>query len=148
MSIAKKFLKLCDEINNDPQKFGYANMTDDEVAESLNNSFTENVLVPSDKVIEWATKYRLLKRLEDAGMKDSIQYQECQLVFTGNLQMVDITNPGAQAMIQDLIKSNILTQDEANELLAMGQRETTRAKQLGYNRSIVPAWVKACRGGS
>lgn len=147
MGIAKRFLKLCNEINNDPFGKGYANMSDQEVADSLNEPFVENVLVPADKVIEWATKYRLLKRLEDAGMKDSVQYKEAELVFTGNLQMVDVTNPGAQAMINDLIKAGVLSQEEAGELLAMGQRETTRAKQLGYNRPIVPAWVANCRGG-
>ena len=141
-----KFLEpICKEIATDPLGRNYSEMTDQQVADSLNAEITEHRLVHQDEIKAWATKYRVLKRLIDANKGDTPLYKECELLFTGSQELVDMSNPGAQAIVNDLVSEGIITQEEAAELSALAEEKTTRAKQLGVHRPITAEWVKACR---
>ena len=144
MGIAKSFKLICNEIHNDPLGKNYADMTAQEIADSLNTVIQEIQLVHQDKIKNWATKYRVLKALDDAGHADSALYAECELMFTGSQELIDLDNPGAQGMVGDLLALGVVTQDAVNELVALKYKTTTRAKQLGYNQPVAVASVETC----
>ncbi len=146
MAVAKFLQPICEEIKNDPLGIGYADMTDQEVADSLNKTVVRLRPVPMGKVQEWATKMRLPKRFADKNLTGSSLERELELLVQGKQTEAHFDSPGAQGIFQDLIENNIVTQEEINELVALGQYETTRAKELGVDRVVVPGWVSACRG--
>jgi len=134
---------LINELRNDPLGRGYASMTDDEVAASLNE---KNRRVPTQRFISMRAIAAVLDDIEYAKVKAAIQTLAQQsprvadmLAFlnmpcddSGTTGGLDFGNESVRMTIQSLpAVDSTITQATVDKLLAIGEKEVSRAEELG-----------------
>ena len=134
---------LINELRTDPLGFGYANMTEEEVAASLNE---RNRRVPTQRFISMRAIAAVLDDIEYAKVKAAIQTLAQQsprvadmLAFlnmpcddSGTTGGLDFGNESVRMTIQSLpAVDSTITQATVDKLLAIGEKEVSRAEELG-----------------
>lgn len=64
-----------------------------------------------------------------------------------HLQSLDFANSTVKAGLALLVQGSVLSQALVNQVTALGQVTTTRAKQIGYMQGVTEAAVNMARGG-
>lgn len=148
----EQYAVLIDELRNDPLGVGYANMTDDEVAASLNEP---RYSVPTTRFITWRAIAAVLDDAEYAAVKaalnqlaqvspkvaDMIPFLSQATGDDGTGGGIDFGNAGVRAMIQALPGIGEATKQK---LLALGERPASRAEILGLPE-VYPGHVESAR---
>ncbi len=148
----EQYAVLIDELRNDPLGVGYANMTDDEVAASLNEP---RFRVPTTRFITWRAIAAVLDDDEYAAVKaalnqlaqvspkvaDMIPFLSQATGDDGTGGGIDFGNTSVRAMIQALPGIGEATKQK---LLALGERPASRAEILGLPQ-VYPGHVESAR---
>jgi len=143
---------LVAELRDDPLGVGYANMTDDEVAASLNEP---RYSVPTQRFITWRAIAAVLDDDEYAAVKaalnqlaqvspkvaDMIPFLSQATGDDGTGGGIDFGNAGVRAMIQALPGIGEATKQK---LLALGERPASRAEILGLPE-VYPGHIESAR---
>ena len=143
---------LIAELRNDPLGRGYAAMTDDEVAASLNEP---RYSVPTTRFITWRAIAAVLDDDEYAAVKaalnqlaqaspkvaDMIPFLSQATGDDGTGGGIDFGNAGVRAMIQALPG---VSEAAKGKLLALGERPASRAEILGLPE-VYPGHVESAR---
>ena len=146
MEIARFLIPLKNEILNDPEDYGYSAMTDQEVADILNDkNIVKYILFPISEVHDWASAKRLFKKFADAGKLDTDLYKEMEFLFRGKQEAVNFSAQAANEMLDDLITEGIITLDDKNELIEKGKQYLSRAEEIGFAKTVTAEWVARCR---
>ena len=139
----EQYAILVQELRDDPLRYGYANMSDDEVAASLNEP---RYSVPTQRFVSMRAIAAVLDDIEYAKVKAAIQTLAQQsprvadmLVFlnmpcddSGTTGGLDFGNESVRMIIQSLpAVDSTITQATVNKLLALGEKEVSRAEELG-----------------
>jgi hypothetical protein len=124
---------------------GYSGMTDQEAADALNAEIEiskEYMLtdVRLAAAIGTGKAVAVIEAFKAQGDPVSLWIIE-KLAGTG----LDIGNAEAPTFIQPLVTSKVVTQAEADAMLALGKTTTTRAAQIGYSRSVPVSWITEAR---
>ena len=134
---------LISELQNDPLNRGYASMTNEEVAASLNEI---NRRVPTQRFISMRAIAAVLDNEQYARVKAAIQTLASQsvrvadmLTFlnmpcddSGTTGGLDFGNESVRMMIQSLpVVDNTIAQETISKLLALGEKVVSRAEELG-----------------
>lgn len=121
---------LKDELDNDPDAVGYAAMSDQQVADSLNASIAGPTRYVAIKDIQsYVDSHGLRDGIEQAVGSDAAARATSRL-FAARYETVDVTLPAIQAVLNGLVASNLITQADADAVTAMGATTTTRAVQV------------------
>jgi len=140
------------EIETDPLGRGYAGMTDQQIADSLNVA-NRTVVVPT--VVGALGIMRLVGPMMGAGILDKLEASAAsdsrlkwflrELTVNG----IDLGNLITRAAIDELVVAGVLTQTEAYRLKSAAERAVTRAEELGLGVYPVSAqMVQTAREGS
>lgn len=139
----EQYAVLTDELRTDPLGFGYANMTDEQVATTLNE---KNRSVPTQRFISMRAIAAVLDDIEYAKVKAAIQTLAQQsprvadmLEFlnmpcddSGTTGGLDFGNEGVRQMIGSLRQiDGSIAEATIDKLLALGEKEVSRAEKLG-----------------
>ena len=148
----EEYAILVNELQADPLGVGYANMTDDEVAASLNEP---RYSVPTQRFITWRAIAAVLDDAEYTATKTALN-QLAQvspkvadmlpflLQATGDDGTgggIDFGNADVRAMIQALPG---VSEAAKGKLLALGERPASRAEILGLPE-VYPGHVESAR---
>lgn len=148
----EQYAVLTDELRNDPLGIGYASMTDDEVAASLNEP---RFSVPTTRFMTWraiaavldddeyASTKTALNQLANMSAKvaDMIPFLSQATGDDGTGGGIDFGNAGVRAMIQALPGIGEATKQK---LLALGERPASRAEILGLPQ-VYPGHIQSGR---
>ena len=143
---------LTGELRNDPLGIGYANMTDEDVAASLNEP---RFRVPTTRFVTWRAIAAVLDDDEYAAVKDALNQlaqvspKVADMVpflsqatgDDGTGGGIDFGNADVRAMIQALPGIGEATKQK---LLALGERPASRAEILGLPE-VYPGHVESAR---
>ena len=138
------------ELASDPLGRGYAAMTDEQVASSLNTkdrTVTQQTFVNAKSLMasmDPAVAAGILEKLE-AAAPSSPPVKWILSFLTGGGDGVDVAHPNTQAQLDALASANVLTQTEADAVKALAQRTVSRAEELGLPE-IKPWMVAHVRG--
>lgn len=141
---------LRSEIANDPLGRGYASMTDEQVAASLNNldrPVTRPTPVTAKSLmalLDPATAATILDKLEAAASSNSAVKWILSFI-QGDAEGVDLGHPNTRAQIDALAVAGVLTADEASLLKSLADSLVSRAEELGLP-DIKPWMVAHVRG--
>ena len=140
------------EIVTDPLGRGYASMTDQQIADSLNTA-DRTTIVPTVvgalgimRLVGPAIGAGILDKIEAAANSDSrLKWFLRELSAQG----VDLGHPVTRATIDELVVTGVLTQTEADSLKRAAERTVSRAKELELGVYPVSAqMVQTAREGS
>lgn len=148
----EQYAVLTDELRNDPLGIGYANMTDEDVAASLNEP---RYSVPTQRFITWRAIAAVLDDDEYAAVKaalnqlaqaspkvaDMIPFLSQATGDDGTGGGIDFGNTGVRAMIQALPG---VSEAAKGKLLALGERPASRAEILGLPE-VYPGHIESAR---
>ena len=148
----EQYAVLTDELRNDPLGIGYANMTDEDVATSLNEP---RFSVPTTRFITWRAIAAVLDDDEYAAVKSALnQFAQSSPKVADMLPFlsqatgddgtgggIDFGNASVRAMIQALPGIGEATKQK---LLALGERPASRAEILGLPE-VYPGHVESAR---
>lgn len=141
---------LRSELANDPLGRGYASMTDEQVAASLNNQdrlITEPTMVTAKSLmalLDPATAAAILDKLEAAAASNSAVKWILSFI-KGDAEGVDLGHPNTRAQVDALAAAGVLTADEASLLKSLADSLVSRAEELGLPE-IKPWMVAHARG--
>ena len=147
-----QYAVLIAELRDDPLGVGYANMTDQQVAASLNEP---RFSVPTTRFITWRAIAAVLDDDEYAAVKaalnqlaqvspkvaDMIPFLSQATGDDGTGGGIDFGNAGVRAMIAALPGIGETTKQK---LLALGERPASRAEILGLPQ-VYPGHVESAR---
>ncbi len=130
--------KLVPEIRDDPENVGYANMTDAEVAASL-NAETKSKLRPlsSAELLAWSGQAGRLGKIEAAQTCNDTPptvrtiAKVTYLMIQRSDTRLDLNLPDRNAMFDALVQADVLTANEKAELVAMATVSISRAEEVG-----------------
>ncbi len=119
------------EIQTDPLSIGYANMTDQQAADSL-NSPVRNVIGQASRTdfIRWSARHDSISKLEqDVGATKALSKAVLFMMQTDGV--IDFTDPEITAMVDMLVTAGIFTQPEKDDLVSLATKTISRAQELG-----------------
>lgn len=125
----------------------YSGMTDQQVADTLNAPKEVSQLYMLTDVrlaatIGTAKTVACIEALKAQGDAVSLWIVD-KLATTG----LDISNVEAPALVQPLIDGGVITQAEADQVLALGKTTTTQARQIGINDTVMAYHIEEARNG-
>lgn len=150
MTLAKYMIPLKDELEKDPLGRGYADMTDQEAADSLmEKDIEKHRRVPLSEIQDWASAKRLYKAFVDNDLEDGSLHKELKLLLQGKQEDVNLfsESPGVQNLVQDLIDAGVVTEEESDDLMSLGRSYISRAEEIGFTRSITAQTIANVRAG-
>lgn len=130
-----KLSDLAAEITNDPLARGYAAMSDQQVAASLNaiNVATQSY-VSHTTLMKWAAAGRMKKlRNGELSMSDTISSM-CSValaLLADGVTTFDTGDAGNIALLDALIAGGVLTNADKADLMAAGKTLVSRGDQIG-----------------
>ena len=141
---------LRDEVLGDPLARGYAGMTDEQVAASLNTK-DRQVVLPT-----LVTAKELMARMDPSVAAGILQKLEGESAtnpvvkwimsfITGGGEGIDLGHVNTRAQIDALVSAGVLTATEGASLQALAERTVSRAEELGLPE-IKPWMVAHVRG--
>jgi|GEM_PF-4834661 len=136
----EQYQVLTAEIRDDPLGRGYANLSAQEAADSL-NARNRTRVVPLSFVnaktlyarLGAAVAEMIIQKLEAGAASDSplapILKRACQWIRPSE-QGIDVGNPVTRTMV-DALTGGLLTEDEARLLKGLAEESVSRAEELG-----------------
>jgi len=148
----EEYAVLTNELRTDPLNLGYSSMSDQQVAEVMND---KRYNVPTQRFITWRAIAAVLNDAEYAAVKaalnqlaqaspkvaDMIPFLSQATGDDGTGGGIDFGNAGVRAMIQALPGIGEATKQK---LLALGERPASRAEILGLPQ-VYPGHVESAR---
>lgn len=128
---------LADEITNDPLSRGYAGMTDEQVAESLNAAnISINATVTKAKLLQWAGANQRIVKLKGglASPNDDVENiceAALRLLSAADVTTFDTGDSANTAFLDALVAARVLEDADKTSLLELGEKTISRAEQLG-----------------
>lgn len=124
-------LKLKNEITSDPENLGYTGKTDKEITDLLNlknRNGTSNV--NKDLVVKY-----LIRKNKWIGLVDSTEASARNIMgLILNTSEFDTNKPNYTSLLDDLVTLNLLDETNKTAIQEMGQKQVSRAKELGLGR--------------
>ena len=140
---------LRNEVLNDPLARGYATMTPQQVAASLN---TKNRQVVRSTMANARTVMAKLGPDAGAAVLDKLQAAASQsssvkwaMSFVTSPEGIDLGNPATRAQLDALAAAGVITQQEATSLKSIAEYTVSRAEELGLSE-VLPWQVAHVRG--
>lgn len=128
---------LKDELTSDPIATGYAAMTDNEVAQSLNaKNRTRIEPVNRNDFIRWAARHDALNTLEAAassGNPANRSIAKAVLLLVQGESNLDLGDAEIMGMIDTLVSNSIFTREQADDLVSLATVSISRAQELGIS---------------
>ena len=123
----------------------YDGMTDQQALELLNAEFEvrqEYMLTETRlyNIIGLSVGAPLMRYFKDA--TDAVSEAIYRKLTTTGL---DISNPETVGVVDMLVVGELITQGNADKVLAYGKTTTTRLKQIGVTRTINLDWIEGAR---
>ena len=145
------YAKLKAEITTDPLGLGYAGMTDQQVADSL-NALTRTLAVSKTvgalgimREVGPTAGATILDKLEAASAQDSrLKWFLRELTTNG----VDLGHPSTRQTIDELVAGGVLTVSEGAALKGAAETAESRATELGLGDDVSAQMVNVARTGS
>ena len=131
--------KLKDEIASDPLTRGYAGMTDQQVADSINAANrTLKEATTSGQLLTWAgsaSRYMKLKNASEDAAKDDSVRSICHvlLLLMGRDESNDFTIADRIAMLDVLVTDGVLANADRTALESFAQKSISRAQEIGLS---------------
>ena len=141
---------LRDELVKDPLGRGYAAMSDEQGAASLNNpdrTVIEQTMVTAKDLMarmDPGAAATILQKLESAAATNAV-VKWIMSFITGGGEGIDLGHANTRAQIDALVAAGVLTATEGASLKALAQRTVSRAEELGLPE-IKPWMVAHVRG--
>ena len=140
---------LINELQSDPLGVGYVNMSDEEAAAALNaptRTKPDDTLYTLRKVLmSVSDAATLIAKLDAVAESNPIVAEAMRMLRTysegGGLSFAE---PATIAMIEQLHAGGVLTQQERDELLAIGKQPASRAEELGLPE-VYPGHIESAR---
>ena len=141
--------KLRDELLNDPLTIGYAAMTDQAAADSLNAKKTVYIDVPIGTLESYLFKEGLYsaivaKSKEAASNEQAVCLSLIQAVDS-NMTQIDVNHSVFQSGLDILVSAAMLTQAQADAVTALSNKQTTRAQEIGAKIPVRAGYVTTAR---
>jgi len=131
-------MKLKDEITSDPLAIGYAGMTDQQVADSLNTaSRTRLNPLSRNDAIRWLARHDGVDKLEKAastGSQTSRSIAKAVLLLIQSETTLDVADEEIMGMIDQLVTGNVFTSAEKGDLVMLATETISRAQEIGLGR--------------
>ena len=135
--------QLRDELTTDPENYGYASMSDNEVAESLNSpTIDAKGTVPASAVRSFVLLNGLWPRFskasqthEDANVQGTAEtiLQTLAPNSFDEIRMGDEPVYNAvDSMLSVMVSANLMTQEQKSQMMALGDTKISRAQSLGF----------------
>lgn len=138
------------ELTDDPVGRGYAAMTAEQAAASL-NAADRSVQgpVPIGDVLRWSAGVDGIYMLREASERGTPKKRQMadaalQLVNHPHVVELDVTDPELAAMLDGLVALSVFTSEQVDALKARGVRTISRAEQLGI-APVKPGHVEKAR---
>lgn len=140
---------LVAEIGDDPLGYGYANMSDEQVADALNaltRTKPDDTLYTMRRLmIGVSDAATLIAKMDAVAASNPVVAEAMRMLRTfGEGGGISFADPATIAMIQQLYAANVLTDTERDELLAIGKQPASRAEELGLPQ-VYPGHVESAR---
>ena len=138
------------ELGSDPLGRGYAGMTDEQVAASLNakdRKVVQQTMVTAKELMarmEPNAAASILQKLESASATNNV-VKWIMSFLTGAGEGIDVGHANTRAQIEALVAAGVLTATEGASLKALAERTVSRAEELGLPE-IKPWMVAHVRG--
>jgi len=138
------------EVLSDPLARGYASMTDEQVAASLNTKDRQVVqltLVTAKELMarmDPSVAAGILQKLESEAANNPV-VKWIMSFITGGGEGIDLGHANTRAQIDALVAAGVLTATEGASLKALAERTVSRAEELGLPE-IKPWMVAHVRG--
>ena len=138
------------EVLSDPLARGYASMTDEQVAASLNTKDRQVVqptLVTAKELMarmDPSVAAGILQKLESEAANNPV-VKWIMSFITGGGEGIDLGHVNTRAQIDALVAAGVLTATEGASLKALAERTVSRAEELGLPE-IKPWMVAHVRG--
>jgi len=138
-------MSLREEILNDPLGRGYADMTDAEIADSLNTKDRDRIVpLSSAALLAWsgggadddnniASRYERIETAATEHASGAVRgacKAAIRLIDRDSTEL-DLSLPDRAAMVDALVAGGVLTADEKDGLYAMATQQISRAEELG-----------------
>lgn len=140
---------LADELREDPEQIGYADMTPAEAAEAINAETRAYYReIGSDELLAWSGKqgrFRAIESRQNSSDRDVANV--CQVLMTMISRPDTKFRPSSAdhvAMLDLLVDRRVLTEPEKADLLSRAEAVRSRAEELGLPR-VVPHHVYLAR---
>ena len=133
-------LLIRDEITNDPLGRGYAGMSDQAVADSLNTKDrTKLIPISSNELLAWSVYDGRLARIKagiDGGVDDVDKSlcEVCYILIKRDNTDLDLNEQSRVDMLDALVSYGRLTDAERTDLYTRATLDITRAQELGIRR--------------
>lgn len=134
------------ELTTDPNNLGYTVLITDRNDQAIHDlinlpRYTVNGIIPANVFAIWSGATGMRALIQDHANNVSSPVRNSALLLldllTGNLdKTLDLSNSGVVAMMQSWVTANILSQADANALLALSQTQISRAQQLGISATL------------
>lgn len=117
-------------------------MSDQQITDLINNKSIPVVgVLPMTKLLKWVARYDVLNRLKTYSGSDSTVSATCRagvlLVETSYGQGLDLSDPENVGMLNVLVGSGVLQQNEVDDVTNMATTYQSRAQQLGLGTVAV-----------
>lgn len=128
------------EIKNDPLQRGYATMSDEQLYASVNaKDRSRIVIVGSRPLLEWAAAEGRYSKLDKAARNDqvpdlvrSVAMAACKLIDRNDTEL-DLNSSLHMNLLNALVQSGVLTQQDKDSLVALSTAFISRAQELGFD---------------
>ena len=145
-------MSLRDELTNDPLGRGYAGMTDEQAAASLNTANRDQkVVLDAADLNAWAAgggRWRKLEAAKDGdapvGISDavrSVAIAAWRMLDRDNASL-DLNDAEHEGLIDALVAGNVLTSDDKAALVARATKSISRAQELRDGGARMPVPVR------
>lgn len=137
------------EISTDPLAIGYAKMTDDQVAASLN---TSNRAAIASVMVNARTAMQTLGATKGAAFLDALENAAAStspvkwaMYFLKSDSGVDVGDPQTRGQLDALAAAGVLNQADVTTIKALAETTISRAHELGLP-VVMPWQVDHARG--
>lgn len=124
------------EITTDPLSRGYASMTDEEIAISLNEE-NRSILRPiaSTELLAWSAPGRLfkIKSAIENGASDEIKSiaEAAYLLVTRDSTSLDLSLPDRMLFLDSLVSAGIFSAEDRTSLISIATQPVSRGFEVG-----------------
>lgn len=142
---------LKNEVINDPLDRGYSNMSNQQVANSLNAVDREiDVPAPIRSVVTYLMLVQKWINIKDAANNIAHPARGLCISFLDvsnnvNFESLDFTDLQLVGMIDAMVAANVIDNSDKTNVLAMGKRRVSRAKEIGLNHHVKVGHIEGVR---
>jgi hypothetical protein len=129
--------KLADELATDPESRGYASMTAEQAATDLNEP---RYLIVKEAWLNERTLFALFGATRATEIMDGLQAAPDSLsqrvygmLMDRGSGGIDVGHAQTRGMVGSFVLSGLITQTEADQILALAEDYQSRAQQIGYS---------------